>query len=107
MVEEWTNSSSEAAEIHVSGSTFQDIKLPSLPEEQGLAILAKPISVLGRSKAYPYGLTQPIIDRLVGAGLKTVGQLAESSDEELDRIDYIGDAKIKTIRDVVFQAVWM
>ena len=107
MIEEWTSSSSEAAEIHVSGSAFQDVKLPTLPDEHGLAILTKPISVLGRSKAYPYGLTQAIIERLMNAGLETVGQLAESSDIELDRIDYIGEAKIKTIRDVVYQAIWM
>lgn len=107
MVDEWINGSSEPAEIHVSGSTFQSIKLPLLPEEHGLAILEKPVDVLARSRAYPYGLTTNIVERLTGAGILTVGQLANSSDQELDRIDYIGEAKIKAIRDVVYQAIWM
>jgi predicted flap endonuclease-1-like 5' DNA nuclease len=62
---------------------------------------------LGRSPAYPYGLTEAIIQRLSAAGMSTVGQLAHATDAELDQIDYIGQAKIKTIRDVVFQAIWM
>lgn len=107
MVEEWLQGSSEPAEIHTSSSTFQSIKLPALPEEHGLAILERPVTVLAKSGAYPYGLTQNIIDRLVGAGMLTVGQLANSSDDELDRIDYIGQVKIKQIRDVVYQAIWM
>ncbi|MDP1978709.1 hypothetical protein [Undibacterium sp.] len=107
MIEEWITGSAEPAELHVSGMAFQAIKLPVLPEEHGLAILEKQVSVLGRSTAYPYGLTDKVIERLVGAGITTVGQLASSSDEELDRIDYIGAVKIKTIRDVVYQAIWM
>lgn len=107
MVEEWIAGTQEPAEIHVSGSTFHSIKLPVFPDEHGLAILEKHITVLGRSPAYPYGLTQKIIDRLLAANVTTVGQVANCTDEELDRIDYIGTAKINTIRDVVYQAIWM
>jgi hypothetical protein len=107
VVEEWLQGSTEPAEIHTSSPTFQSIRLPVLPEEHGLAILSRPVTDLARSRAYPYGLTQTIIDRLVGAGMLTVGQLASSSDDELDRIDYIGHVKIKQIRDVVYQAIWM
>lgn len=107
MIDEWINGTSEPAELHVSGQVFQAIKLPQLPEEHGLAILEKPVKVLAKSRAYPYGLTPNTIDRLAGAGLLTVGQVASSTDEQLDRIDYIGAAKIKAIRDVVFQAIWM
>ncbi|KVW70000.1 hypothetical protein BGV51_14880 [Burkholderia ubonensis] len=107
MIEEWLQGGSEPAEMHISGTAFQAIKLPQLPEENGLAILNKDISVLGRSAAYPYGLTEPIIQRLSAAGMKTVGQLANANDAELDKIDYIGAAKIKVIRDVVYQAIWM
>jgi DNA integrity scanning protein DisA with diadenylate cyclase activity len=39
--------------------------------------------------------------------MKTVGQLANASDAELDKIGYIGAAKIKVIRDVVYQAIWI
>lgn len=107
MIEEWISGSAEPAEIHASGTAFQSIKLPTLPEEHGLAILDKPVGVLARSTAYPYGLTSNVIDRLVGAGISTVGELANSSDEKLDDIYLIGMAKIKTIRDVVYQAIWM
>lgn len=107
IIDEWTNGAAEPAELHISGQVFHAIKLPQLPEEHGLAILEKPVSVLGRSKTYPYGLTQRIIERLVGAGLSTVGQVASSTDEQLDRIDYIGEARIKVVRDVVYQAIWM
>jgi len=107
MVEEWITGISEPAEIHISGTIFQTIKLPSLPEEQGLAILEKPLKVLGRSQAYPYGLTEAIIGRLADGGYTTVGQIANASDLELDKVDYIGAAKIKAIRDVVYQAIWM
>lgn len=106
-IEEWLQGNSEPAELHVSGTTFQFIKLPQLQEEHGLAILEKEIKVLGRSSAYPYGLTDTIIQRLSDAGMTTVGQLANATDTELDDIGYIGEAKIKVIRDVVYQAIWM
>lgn len=107
MVDEWVNGVPDPAELHISGTTFHAIKLPPLPDEHDLAILHKPIDVLARSKAYPYGLTPPIIERLVRSSISTVGQLATSTDKELDGIDYIGTAKIKVIRDVVYQAIWM
>jgi len=50
---------------------------------------------------------QKIIDRLLAANILSVGVLANCTDEELDSIEYIGDAKIKTIREVVYQAIWM
>lgn len=107
MIEEWTTGSAEPAELHPLGTAFQSIRLPPLPEDRGLAILDKPVNVLKRSPAYPYGLTQNLIDRLVGADINTVGELANCSDLKLDHIDYIGPVKIKIIRDVVYQAIWM
>lgn len=107
ILDEWLQGNSEPAELHVSSNTFQTIKLPKLQDELGLAILDKEITVLGRSSAYPYGLTETIIQRLTAAGMTTVGSLANATDSELDRIDYIGEVKIKQIRDVVYQAIWM
>lgn len=107
MIEDWISGALEPAEIHFAGQAFQSIKLPALPEEHGLAILDREVSVLRKSAAYPYGLTNDMIERLEGAGIKTVGQLAHCTDERLDEIDYIGSAKIKRIRDVVYQAIWM
>ncbi|WP_428493396.1 hypothetical protein [Rhodopila sp.] len=48
-----------------------------------------------------------MIERLQGAGIATVDQLANTPDQDLDRIEYIGAAKIKRIRDAVYQSIWM
>jgi hypothetical protein len=107
MIEDWIGGMPEPTEIHVSGQTFQSIKLPILPEEHGLAILEQPVAVLRQSRAYPYGLTNDMIERLQNAGIVTIRTLADSTDEDLDRIEYIGKAKIKRIRDAASQAIWM
>jgi hypothetical protein len=107
MIESWLEGSQEPAEIHISGQNFGKINLPELPEEHGLAILDKSIEVLAKSFAYPYGLTQNLIHRLTSSQIKTVGQLANTSDKKLDAIDYVGAATIKRIHDVIYQAIWM
>jgi hypothetical protein len=107
MIEEWIDGTPSPAEFHVSSDVFHSIKLPQLPDEQGLAILNKAVAVLGRSQAYPYGLTSDLVSRLDAAGISTVGKVASATDEKLDSIAYVGEAKIKRIRDVVFQAIWM
>ena len=107
MSQEWMTGTVEPTEIHSSGSTLQSVVLPSLSNDQGLTILNRPICVLVKSRAYPYGLTEPILERLRSAGIMTVGQMAETSDENLDNIAYIGGERIRRIRDVVYQAIWM
>lgn len=107
IVEEWLDGTQEAAEIHAAGQALNDIHLPDLPEEHGLAILEKDISTLGRSAAYPYGLGEPVIVRLRAAGILKVGDIVNKSDQELDGINYIGDVRVRQIRDVFFQAIWM
>ena len=107
MIDDWLSGSLEPSEIHASGQIVQSIELPLLPEEHGLAILDKPVEVLCKSPAYPYGLTENLINRLQGAKIKTVGQLADAPDKKLDDIERIGGATIKRIRDVVYQAIWM
>jgi len=78
MIDEWVSGTPENAEIHTSSQVFGSIKLPVLATEHGLAILGKPVGVLAKSRAYPHGLTDDMIQRLEGAGLVTVGQLAEN-----------------------------
>jgi hypothetical protein len=107
MIDQWIGGLPEPAEFHIAGQAFNNIRLPSLPEEHGLEILDRPVTVLSRSPAYPYGLTGNLIDRLSGAGIQTVGQLANTDDATLDQIDYIGEVTIKRIRDVLYQAIWM
>jgi hypothetical protein len=107
MINALLEGSIEPAEVHISGSALQGIRLPTLLVEQGLAILDRPVSALANSPAYPYGLTQDLISKLRDAKLETVGQLASADDRTLDDIDYVGSATIKRIRAVVQQAIWM
>ncbi len=107
MIDQWIDGVPEPAEFHIAGQAFNNIDLPKLPEEHGLAILEKPVTVLSKSTAYPYGLTENLIDRLEAADIVTVGQLANTDNETLDQIDYIGEVTIKRIRDVLYQAIWM
>lgn len=107
MIDQWIDGISEPAEFHVSGQAFQHVKLPVLAAEHGLAILEKPLAVLSKSTAYPYGLSSNLIERLTAAGIDTVGALASATDDQLDQIEYIGDATIRRIHNVVFQAIWM
>jgi hypothetical protein len=106
-MEEWISGSMELAEIHSAGQTFSGISAPMMADEQGLAILAKPIGDLKKSLAYPYGLTDDKITRLRTNGYQTVGQVAAATDYELKQIHWIGNATVKRIRDVVSQAIWM
>ena len=107
MIDEWTASALEPSEIHVSSQAFQNVELPLLPEGHGLTILSKPVSNLSKSRAYPYGFTTNLVERLEKARIYTVGELAEAGNKQLDDIELIGPATIKRIRDVVDQAIWM
>ena len=107
MMDEWIEGKSELAEIHSSGGIFSSIQMPSLPADHDLGILSKQISVLKKSKAYPYGLTEDKIARLKEAGIATIRELVQADDAELTKIDWIGPAAVKRMRDVVQQAIWM
>jgi predicted flap endonuclease-1-like 5' DNA nuclease len=107
MIDAWLAGAEEPAEVHLSSQAFSKIKLPHLPAEHGLAILDKPVAVLAKSFAYPYGLTPNLIERLKASGIETVGQLANTTDRRLDAIDYVGEVKIRRIHDVIYQAIWM
>jgi hypothetical protein len=48
-----------------------------------------------------------MIEQLKADGKLTVGDLSRASDEELDRLSYVGKATIGRMRSVVGQAVWM
>lgn len=89
------------------GEEFDAIKLPQPGETKELGILAKPIDILHKSKAYPYGLTYNKIDTLKGAGILTVGQLAETSDEEILNLDRISSGWLSRIKSLIGQAIWM
>lgn len=106
-IDQWVEGSLDPAEVHFSGQLFTNISLPSVLDGDELKILLQDISVLRKSNAYPYGLTDDKIERLRGAGLNTVEKLADASDQALHAIFGIGEVTVNRIRDVVHQAIWM
>ena len=107
MVDDWIHGGPDLAEIHASSSTFANISMPPILQDSELGILRKSVEVLAKSRAYPYGLTPDKIARLEGAGIRTVQDLANTSDADLLRIDMVGHATVKRMRDVTVQAIWM
>lgn len=61
MIDEWLGGNIEPSDIHISGSVFHHIELPSLPEEHGLAILDKPISALNAAPRIPMDLPTTLL----------------------------------------------
>jgi hypothetical protein len=107
LFEKWRRDREEPVEFHVKGEKLLGIVAPQPETTSELAILQEPVSKLAKSNAYPYGLTEHMIATLNEAAINTVRDLAETSDERLDDLPFIGPAKIKRIRNVVGQAVWM
>jgi DNA-directed RNA polymerase alpha subunit len=48
-----------------------------------------------------------IVESLTRAGVNTIGAAAAATNDELDAIPNIGEAKVRRIKDVVYQAIWM
>jgi len=88
-------------------SKLAGLSLPELSDSSALAIFDEPIRKLEKSNAYPYGLTEQKIYVLTKAGIQTIGDLADASDESLDAISTIGPAIIRRIRNILGQAIWM
>lgn len=103
----WTSSIREEAVQFNKASKLATITVPVLPESPDLAIFNEPIGKLGKSYAYPYGLTARLIQVLTQAGIETVGDLAETNDQRLDSLRGIGPAMVQRIRNVLGQAIWM
>jgi hypothetical protein len=107
LFEKWRDEKEEPVEFHVRGSQLAGISAPQPLENADLEILNEPVDRLYKSRAYPYGLTDRMIGILKADGRVTVGDLSRATDEELDRLDYVGEATIRRMRSVVGQAVWM
>jgi hypothetical protein len=107
LAHQWTQGTDDPYELHVSNPEYAKIQIPDPGTDHTLSILYKPISTLGKSNAYPYGLTDDKISRLEDAGFETIVSVAEADDEAILGIHMIGPQSLQRIRDVVFQAIWM
>ncbi|WP_204106233.1 MULTISPECIES: helix-hairpin-helix domain-containing protein [Spirulina sp. CCY15215] len=100
------NEKNEPLELHKTSELFR-IQLPELLGCGEMLILNSDISVLKKSKAYPYGLTEHKVNILKSANYHTVTELAEASDDALLGLGEIGEETLKRIRSTVAQAIWM
>lgn len=103
----WTQGTEDPFEVHVSNPELAKIEVPEPEPGKQMSVLAKPVRSLMRSNAYPYGLTEDKVERLEGAGIGSVLDVASAGDGTLLSIPMIGPKHLKRIRDVVFQAIWM
>ncbi|PEF55715.1 hypothetical protein CON32_22960 [Bacillus cereus] len=106
LFKKWNSIEKEYTQIHRRG-ILDKISIPELDGLKSLGILDKNISVLSKSKAYPYGLTDHRIKKLEEGNFVTVGDLAEATDDELLKLEDIGDHWLSRIKSVVGQAIWM
>ena len=100
------NEKNEPLELHKPSELFR-IQLPELLGRGEMLILNSDISVLKKSKAYPYGLTEHKVTILKSENYNTVAELAEASDDALLGLGEIGQETLKRIRSTVAQAIWM
>jgi len=107
LMDGWLTPSPEPFEIHERSELFKEIRAPLPVAGDDLEIFDMPIDTLRTSKAYPYGLTTKRIDLLQAAGFRTVRDLADASDQDLDDVDTIGEKYVQRIRAVLGQAIWM
>lgn len=104
--EKWIHFRDDSVEFHRGSELFQ-IELPQPLEDHDLDILTKDIDILKKSNAYPYGLTEFMIEILRNNQVVTLEQLVCKSDEDLLMLPQIGPQTLKRIRSTVNQAIWM
>ena len=106
MQEKWLTFKDDALEFH-RGSELYKLELPEQLPEQELDILKKEITILKKSNAYPYGLTDYMVTLLQQNDIRFLKDLVNTSDSKLLRFDKIGPQTLKRIRSSVNQAIWM
>ncbi len=106
LFEIWKSKTVEDVQFGQSSSLFS-IVLPELPEDKSLSILELPIEKLKKSNLFPYGITDNKLDKLGYYGIETVGDLAETTNEQLLSLEGIGIKTVERFRNVLGQAIWM
>lgn len=104
--DKWMSLKDDALEYH-RGSELYRLEIPEPSEAHDLDILKKNILILKKSNAYPYGLTDNMVNLLDENGIKTLEDLVNTSDQVLLEYPQIGPQTLKRIRSTVNQAIWM
>ena len=106
LFDSWRNREGEDVQFS-QNSILNSIELPEIPEDKNLSILELPIETLKKSRIFPYGITDNKLEILKEHGYDTVGKLAEARDEDLLKIDGIGERTLDRFKSVLGQAIWM
>lgn len=102
----WTTFMDESIEYH-RGSEIYSVPLPEISTDLDLQILSMDIDQIKKSQAYPYGLTEFMIESLRSANFTTVESLINANESDLLKIERFGDKTVKRVMSTVNQAVWM
>lgn len=103
----WKSNTREPLQLHIKGPAFSTIAMPEFNGSDEPEILDDQVEQLRKSPAYPFGLSDRIIERLKLAGINTIRELDLAADDRLDDIGYIGPYRIRLIRNAVAQAIWL
>ncbi|TOB56868.1 hypothetical protein CGK02_24240 [Vibrio parahaemolyticus] len=106
MQEKWLSFKDDAVEFH-RGSELYKLELPEPLPEHELDILQKDISILKKSNAYPYGLTDYMVGLLKQNNINSLEDLVNTSDSVLLQFERMGPQTLKRVRSTVNQAIWM
>ena len=107
LFQKWKTSQEEPVQLHSKGTVLADISLPQLAEDQEPEILNDPVETLRKSPAYPYGISDRMVEKLREAHIVTVRDLYGASESELDAIDYVGEYRVRQLKNAVAQAIWL
>jgi len=103
----WNGRPEEPVQLHSKGTLLSKITLPNFAADLEPEIFNDPIDTLARSAARPYGLSERIVERLRANGIATVRDLYDAPEERLDQIHYIGEVRVRQLKNAVAQAIWL
>jgi hypothetical protein len=103
----WNGRLEEPIQLHSKGMLLSKIVMPDFNAELEPEIFNDPIETLKKSLAYPYGLSDKIVDRLRADGIMTVRDLYDAPEDRLDQIHYIGEVRVRQLKNAVAQAIWL
>jgi hypothetical protein len=107
LYQKWKASRDEPIQIHSKGVLLADVAMPELAENTEPEILNDSIETIRKSPAYPYGLGDRMIERLHGANIHTIRDLYGAPEAQLDDIPYVGEVRVKQLKNIVAQAIWL
>ncbi len=107
LYQKWRANTGEPVQLHSKGAALSHIRMPELPNTAEPEILNDPVDSLRKSTAYPYGLSERMLEKLHEAGIHSIRDLYEAPEERLDQISYVGEYRVRQLKNAVAQAIWL